>query len=504
MSGKQKQTKRGFFYFLKRFFLFLKRIFTYNISTMLFGAILFYMLITVFMYATSDHIASYQVTQGPLTKNPVCTGLALRSEELVQTQQEGYVDYYAREGMQVRKNGLVYAIDSQKSAENNSAVQLSKEELEEVRSDMAKFANSYDENNFLDTYSFKYELQGNILQGFGASNYINAQEAADSSVQTSESASQEDVLKGYPAGLSMPLGDQDVYTAPTAGLVVYSKDGYEEKTPETLTTEDFDQKSYKQVNLFTTDSVSSGEDIYKLITSENWSLMIPLTDQLAATLAGKESITVKFLKDGETQNGEISIVTIDDQKTARIDLRNGMSRYASDRFLEVELLINTQSGLKIPVSSIVTKEFYVIPRGFLTQGDNSYSRGFLREVQGKGGDLSTEFVSASIYREEDASGKEVTSETAASEGICFVEKGTLQKGDILKMPDSGETFVVGEYDYLEGVYCINLGYAQFRQIEILDQNEEYCIVSNSTPYGLASFDSIVLNGESVHEEEILY
>ena len=59
-------------------------------------------------------------------------------------------------------------------------------------------------------------------------------------------------------------------------------------------------------------------------------------------------------------------------------------------------------------------------------------------------------------------------------------------------------------DYLEGVYCMNKGYAVFRQIKILDQNEEYCIVAQGTSYGLQPFDYIVLDGESVKEEEILY
>ena len=64
--------------------------------------------------------------------------------------------------------------------------------------------------------------------------------------------------------------------------------------------------------------------------------------------------------------------------------------------------------------------------------------------------------------------------------------------------------MVGEIDYLEGVYCINKGYAEFRQIALLDQNEEYCIVDSSTPYGLDVFDSIVQDGGSVQEEDILY
>lgn len=58
--------------------------------------------------------------------------------------------------------------------------------------------------------------------------------------------------------------------------------------------------------------------------------------------------------------------------------------------------------------------------------------------------------------------------------------------------------------YLEGVYCINQGYAVFRRIEILDQNEEYAIVSKNTAYGLARYDHIVRNADKVDEEEILY
>ena len=48
------------------------------------------------------------------------------------------------------------------------------------------------------------------------------------------------------------------------------------------------------------------------------------------------------------------------------------------------------------------------------------------------------------------------------------------------------------------------GYAVFRRIEILDQNEEYAIVSKNTAYGLARYDHIVRNADKVDEEEILY
>ena len=55
-------------------------------------------------------------------------------------------------------------------------------------------------------------------------------------------------------------------------------------------------------------------------------------------------------------------------------------------------------------------------------------------------------------------------------------------------------YTVGEKASLEGVYCINKGYAVFRTISIIDQNEEYCIVEAGTRYGISQFDYIVLDG----------
>ena len=327
------------------------------------------------------------------------------------------------------------------------------------------------------------------------------QQTATSNEDTNEDSN---VLKGQAIGESVSLGNQKVFTSPEAGVVVYSSDGYEEKTPDDLKENDFDEKAYKKTELLTNKKVKKGEPVYKVITSEEWTLMVPLTEKLAATIADRSSIKVKFLKDGETQNGALSISTIGDQKIAQIDLKNGMARYASDRFLEIELVVNTRSGLKIPVSSIITKEFYLIPRDFLANGNNTEGKGFIRELQHKNKAATTEFVEAIIYKEVDAEGNEITYDTAdTSGGYCYVDKKTFHESDVLIKPDSNETFVVGEVDYLEGVYGMNKGYAVFRQIEILDQNEEYCIVKQGTSYGLQPFDYIVLEGETVQEEDIL-
>lgn len=492
MSGRNQ-----FLITIKKLCMVIKKLLTYNIATIMFGALFVYMIVTVILYSTSSHVTSYQVTVGPLTKNPVCTALAIREEQIVPAGASGYVEYYAREGMQVRKNGSVYAITN--TRKEVKSVELSEEQLEKMRSNMANFSYGFSGSDFYDAYSFKYELQGSILQAAG----IMEQGSADSKGET-DTDEETGALVGEEVGSVVALGRQSVYTAPEAGIVVYSTDGYESLTTENITEEAFSEKSYKKTDLLTSKEIAAGDPVYKVITSENWTLMVPLTDKLAATLSGRESVKVKFTKDGESQNGSLSIVQIGNQKAARIQLKNGMPRYASDRFLEVELVINTQSGLKIPVSSVVEKEFYTIPRDFLAQGDNGEGKGFIREVDGKSSSV-TEFVDAVIYKEVNSKGQEIGwGEEEDTSGYCYVDKETFEEGDVLKKPDSSETYTVKETDKLQGVYGMNKGYAVFRQINILDQNEEYCIVSQGTSYGLQAFDYIVLDGESVKEEEILH
>ena len=56
---------------------------------------------------------------------------------------------------------------------------------------------------------------------------------------------------------------------------------------------------------------------------------------------------------------------------------------------------------------------------------------------------------------------------------------------------------------LTGVYNVNNGFADFRQINILSQNDEYSIVSSNTRYGLNVYDYIALNADSVHEDQFI-
>lgn len=447
-----------------------------NIGTMLFGMLFIYMAFSAILYLTSPKIESYQVIAGPLSRNETYTGLAIREESVHQAETSGYITYYAREGSKINADGVVYGISSTKTSD--SQTELSTDELSSIRNQMLNFSKGFNSSNFNSTYSFKYEMEGNILQYAG----VTGNSTSDQNDSTSSVVS---------------YGNQTINKADSDGIVLYSKDGYEGRTVDSLTTEDFDQNSYHETDLKTQGSVNTGDSLYTLITDEKWSLVLPLSEKQAAKLADRTAVRVKFLKDDKTQSGDFSIIEIDGAKYGKIDFNKGLIRYASDRFLEIELVTNTVTGLKVPLSSIVTKEFYIIPSKYATTNTDSQETGFMVQSNGK----NNTFVTSTIYAQEEQSGSKDDGETSY---LYYVDKKDFKEGDVIISQKDQSKFVVSDIGVLEGVYCINQGYAVFRRIEILDQNEEYAIVSKATSYGLSRYDHIVRNADDVNEEDILY
>ena len=468
----------------------IKNIFGLNIGTIIFGELLLYMIFSMIVYLTSDTVESYQVISGPLSRNETYTGLAIREESIYKADSDGFITYYAREGNKINANGPVYGISSSKATENSA--ELTPEELTSIRNDMMSFSKGFSSSKFNSTYSFKYELKGNILQYAESGNTSSAPLTSDEDGEGNDSGDNDKTADIYP-------GNQTICQSQSDGIVLYSMDNYEGKTVDAVKAEDFDQNSYHETDLKTSDKVKAGDDIYTIITDERWSLLIPLSDRQVEKLKDRSTIRVKFLKDDMTQNGDFSIITIDGDKYGQIDFNKGLIRYASDRFLDIELVTNTVVGLKIPLTSIVTKDFYVIPSRMATTQDNQ--TGFtLYEGKNK-----TTFKNVSIYASiDDSSVSKLAVDEAEQPQIYYVDKSSFKEGDALINTDTGEKYVIGETDTLEGVYCINKGYAVFRRIEILDENEEYAIVSKNTTYGLSRYDHIVRNADKVKEEDILY
>ena len=227
-----------------------------------------------------------------------------------------------------------------------------------------------------------------------------------------------------------------------------------------------------------------------MITEEQWSIVIPIDEERAIELEKEEYVKVKFIKTQETAWAEIDILRKSDGVYAVLSFQHSCSAFSSDRFIELELTLNDLKGLKIPNSSIVEKNFFVIPAEYMSKGGPNGNYGVLKENFDEKGNPVYEFIETNVYSKTDDE--------------FYVDNIDLKIGDYIRKPDSTAKMAVSKSDTLVGVYNMNKGYADFKQITILCQNDEYAIVSSNTQYGLTVYDRIVLDATSVSSDDFIY
>lgn len=449
-----------------------------NIDLVFFGAVAFYICVICYMAMNTEHIAGYEVSTGSLSVNHTYTGLAIREEKVFSAETSGYVSYYAREGERVSGSSLIYTIDEkgeinaliQQNAEN---VDLTDENFAVIRSSVRGYMNEYNDLDFSKVYDFETSLAGSVMD------LMN-----QNMMESLEDAGEDTMFSRIYAG--------------NIGILEYYTDGFEDVTVDSVTEEMLTPEDYEKQNL-KKELVQAGEQVYKLSVSEKWSLLVPLTEEEAADYQQEERkfMEVEFTRDHTKAWADFSVKYVGSIPCARLDFNNSMVRFADLRYVEVEFLIDDEEGLKIPNTSIVEKEFYTVPKAFIMEeGDE---KGFLKEVYDENGQARTEFVSMTLYYENEENYYIDPKESDYVTGALKIPMGTF-----LVKKDSQERFQVGTRSTLQGVYNINKGYTQFRQIEILYQNEEFTLVREGTNYGLTVYDRIVLNGEAVDEDEVIY
>lgn len=445
----------------------------FNVGMLIFGIIFVYVVVCVATYVTKEHVVVYEVKSGSLAKNHSYTGFVVREESIVNAAKSGYVNYYAREGEKTGANNIVYSIDESGTLANTLAengvtdITPSSEELQALRNDIMNFSSSFNSQEFNDIYDFKYTFDSSVLKAVGLS-MMNEIEA----------------LSGE-NGTSFERG-----VAASSGIVEYYTDGYENVKVADVTPEMLDKTNYQKNILKNNELVSQGDPVYKIITSENWNIVIEISEETAAQLAEKKSINLIFKRDGIQAKAGIELTQKDGKNYAILSLKSSMIRYSSERYIDIELVLSEEEGLKIPVSSVVEKEFYLIPEAYAITSEDGTQVQFLKEVTLEDGTLSTELVEAEIY--------------SLTEGEYYVSTDQFNAGEYIDKKDSTEKYAIGKKSSLIGVYNVNKGYADFKEITKLYENKEYCIVKANSTYGLAVYDHIVLNAKAVTDDQIIY
>ena len=443
----------------------------FSIGFIVIGVMFIYMLYHLFTFVTADNITIYEVSQGSISSNLEYNALAIRKEQVITADSNGDVLYLAENFGKVGAKTQVYALDttgeilsSIEASAANSEIQLDEDAYAKVQSIVNNYMIDYNPIEFNRTYSFKNELESQVEQLYT----VSAMESMGDSLTNAISS-----------------GSFNIYNSPVPGLVVYSIDGLEDITVDNFASDSFDISNYSAVNLKAQESVVAGQAVYKVITSDHWNLILEVDKTLYDSLQGESYLKIKFLEDDAETWTNLDFTEKAGKYYLILSLDDSMDRYADSRFVHVKIINNNISGLKIPNSSIVEKEFYTIPKDYMVQGNNDDSAGFL--LKSSGGNV---IVNPTVFYETD--------------DYYYIDNELLQRGDRLVKANSNEEYVVGaDTGKLKGVYNVNKGYAVFKQIEILYQNDDYSIIKTGTSYGISMYDHIVLQGDEVEENTII-
>ncbi|WP_028236221.1 HlyD family efflux transporter periplasmic adaptor subunit [Pseudobutyrivibrio sp. MD2005] len=443
----------------------------FSIGFIIIGVMFIYMIYHLFTYITADNITVYEVSQGSISSNLEYNALAIREEQVITAENSGDVLYLSENFGKVGSKTQIYALDttgeilsSIKESTEKSEITLDEESYDKIQSLVTNYVLDYEPSEFNKTYAFKNELESQVEQLYT----VSAMEAMGDSLNQ-----------------AVANGSFNIYNSPVPGLVVYSIDGLEDLTIDNFMSDSLDISNYSSVNLKAQESVVAGQAVYKVITSDHWNLVFEVDKTLYDSLQGETYLKIKFLEDEAETWTNLDFAEKAGKYYLILTLDDSMDRYADSRFVHIKIINNNISGLKIPNSSIVLKDFYTIPKGYMIQGNNTDDAGFLLQSGNE-----NVFVTPTIYYEND--------------DFYFVDDEILTRGDKLVKPNSNETYVVGsDMDSLEGVYNVNKGYAVFKQIEVLYQNDDYSIIKTGTNYGISMYDHIVLQGNEVEENTII-
>ncbi|MGN0423395.1 MAG: HlyD family efflux transporter periplasmic adaptor subunit [Lachnospiraceae bacterium] len=440
-----------------------------NIGVIIFGAVFIYLVVTVLLYLTGNHVTAYEVREGSILKDNAYTGFIVRDETIVQAESDGYINYFALEGSKVGAKTRVYTLSDKKleltSNTDEESLELTSEEQNSILMKTQSFSENFREEQFSDVYTLKNNIT-NVL----------------------ESKSNQSRQAQLDAMVAEGNNDLQIYTAVSDGIILYSTDGYENITTDQVTEDDISKANYESKNLTDNTKIKAGDPVYKLIRSNDWSVVILLNDETAKELADVNRVKVSFSKDNETTYAGFSIQTKKDTSYGILTFDSSMIRYAEERYLDLELILEDESGLKIPKSSVVTKKFYTVPKDYLTSGGNSSGTGVLVDI----GKDQSQFQSVEVYYSDEES------------NLVYLDYDAFDSNTVLKKPDSSETYELTKTKKLKGVYNINKGYAIFRQVQILCESDEYYIVASGQDYGLTNYDHIALYGDSVRTDDVVF
>ena len=450
----------------------IKKDIKFNVATIMIAVILIYVIICIFISANKNPITTYKVNKSSVNNNITLEGLAIRDEQILNATKSGYICYYIRDGEKIKNEATVCTIDETgklyNTIDDTESYEdlLTAEDLKDVRSLISLYKVGYSDVSFYAAYNFETNINNRVLE---LSNEILMQQ----------------VNQGSDGAMLTAI------TAPESGIVTYYTDGYETFDIANVTMAAFDKSKYSKKTLKTGDIISAGSPIIKIIPNEEWNIVAPISAEQASLLSEKTKIRFKINNSSYNVIMPFEIIHGSDGTYINIKLDKYMSNFISERYVDLEILTDEETGLKIPVSSIVEKDVYKIPTEYFTAGGNQNASNRINlQSKSEDGELTITQIAPTIYY--------------SGEEYCLVDTMLFDKSDVILNINTNETMAVSmlETEKIKGVYSANRGTAEFKEVTIIKTIDEFVLIESNEK--IKVYDNIILDSSQVTENQIIY
>ncbi len=449
-----------------------------NIGLVVAFGVLVLLTIHIYRYFTSPHLSLYEVQEGNTGQETTALAMVLRQEKVYRTEQAGYLNFYYREGARIAKNAEVYSVNDSSDLQdilnaNEESSVLATNDLLRLKNSLRYYGSEYSDTFFSECYSLREEFLSDYLRyrDFSMLDALEEQRENEQAFFT--------------------------FLSPESGVISYYSDLYDGYTAEMLNGEEFSEErrtipEYKKATgLSAIDSFA-----YKVIPEDTWQLVIQVPEEdISRIKADGETVSFRLPGDSEQYNKPYEELNLNGNSYLLVEMERYGKEYLSERFLEISLFCSAKEGLKIPETSILTKEVYQIPERFVMQGGGTDSEvGISIECfDTETGDVRPDF--------------QVISPLFYENGYYFVAEEDFDSAQYIYsagLTDEPERAMLYSFlTELEGVYNMNKGYAVFRRIERIADVEDYVLVRAGLAGGVSLYDHIVLDVSVVTKDVIL-
>ncbi len=438
------------------------------VISIIFIAVCVYVVRGITVFVNRKETPLVTVEYGSVEIPTVFKGVIIRDEKVYISNAAGTLSFNYDNLDRVKKGAEVCIIQNQAAVDElkTSLEQLNQEilKIQDQRGEISAFSqeakdknkhikdiidnhsNNYINGNFAAVYTLKENVERNINI---RNNMLLTENKGSVSGKIEEKERFENTLNKNIAYMRTD----------NSGILSYIIDGQEhlltfetmrnitpEQTRMKIDYDEFEQKKTIDVN----------EEIFKIVQNE-WYIALYIENKVIENWESGDRRNVFIEKGNSFQQLEMLVDEIkrgDETSLLILKSTKNVTDYINMRNVNIKLSNNGYEGLKIPQNAIADKTLIKIPVEYINE-DEGYS--VIKKVSGV-----NQVISIIPQR--------------LDEEFMYVFKDmfNLGLGDIIVKKDSNETYTISKVENIKGVFLVDNGYADFKQVflnsEISDTN----------------------------------